>query len=136
MLYTTFILKAKKLTIQQADNGLWYLEPEWQDMLYREGLGDLEDLEDSYLSGWYDVEDVLKLEVEKRNTIASKKPAVLNWLYDTITATVEPAMLAEETDYIKNVIEFMKTNHELEKSAEATSEDEFAQREALLNEVE
>ena len=136
MLYTTFILKAKKLTIQQADNGLWYLEPEWQDMLYREGLGDLEDLEDSYLSGWYDVEDILKLEVEKRNTIASKKPAVLNWLYDTITATVEPAMLAEETDYIKNVIEFMKTNHELEKSAEAMSEDEFAQREALLNEVE
>lgn len=112
MLYSEFILKAKEATIQQADNGMWYLEPEWQDILYREGLGDLEDLENSYLSGWYDVEDILKLEVERRNIVNSKKEYVINWLYELITATVEPAMLQEETDYIKQVLEFMKANHE------------------------
>lgn len=112
MLYSDFILKAKEKTIQQLENGVWYLEPEWQDILYREGLGDLEDLTDSYLSGWYDVEDILKLEVDRRNARDSKKDEVINWLHDLITTTVEPAILQEETDYIKNVIEFMKTNHE------------------------
>lgn len=114
MLYSDFILKAKDLTIQQEDNGEWYLEPEWQDMLYRNGLGELDNLEDSYLSGWYDVEDILKLEVERRNIRNSKKKYVIDWLYDVLTTTVEPAMLQEETDYIKQVIEFMKTNHSSE----------------------
>ena len=112
MTYASFIHKAMELTVQQFDNGTWYLEPEWQDMLYREGLGDIENLEDSYLDGWYTLEDILKLEVEKRNARDSKKNEVINWLYELITATVEPAILQEETDYIKQVTEFMKLNHE------------------------
>lgn len=111
MTYATFIYKAKELTIQQLDNGTWYLEPEWQDMLYREGLGELDDLEDSYLSGWYDVEDILKLEVERRNARDNKKNEVINWLHEVITATVEPAMTQEETDYIAAITEFIKANH-------------------------
>ena len=111
MTYATFIYKAKELTIKQLDNGAWYLEPEWQDMLYREELGELDDLEDSYLSGWYDVEDILKLEVDRRNARDSKKNEVINWLHEVITATVEPAMMQEETDYIAAVTEFMKANH-------------------------
>lgn len=118
MLYSNFILKAKNLTIQQLDNGVWYLEPEWMDILYRNDLGILDDLEDSYLSGWYDVEDILKLEVDRRNARDSKKKEVIDWLYDLITTTVEPAMLQEETDYIKHVVEFMKTNHDLQKSGD------------------
>ena len=113
MTYATFIYKAKELTIQQLDNGTWYLEPEWQDMLYREGLGELDDLEDSYLSGWYDVEDILKLEVERRNAKDNKKNEVINWLYDLITATVEPAILQEENDFIKNMMDYIKVNHNL-----------------------
>ena len=113
MTYASFILKAKELTVQQLDNGTWYLEPEWQDILYREGFGDLESLEDSYLDGWYTVEDILKLETERRNARDSKKNEVINWLYDVITASVEPAIMQEETDYIKQVVEFMKTNNEL-----------------------
>lgn len=114
MLYSNFILKAKELTITQLDNGVWYLEPEWQDILYRNGLGALDDLEDSYLSGWYDVEDILKLETDRRNAMNSKEKEVIDWVYDLITATVEPAMLQEETDYIKQVTEFMKMNHALQ----------------------
>lgn len=114
MLYTDYILKAKELTIQQLDNGTWYLEPEWQDILWRNNLGEIDDLEDSYLDGWYTLEDILKLEVERRNKVNSKQNDVINWLYDVITATVEPAMMQEETDYIKNVVEFMKLNHSLQ----------------------
>ena len=111
MLYSNFIVKAKEETIHQLDNGVWYLEPEWQDILYRAGLGALDDLEDSYLSGWYDVEDILKLEVERRNARDSKTKPVIDWLYELITATVEPAMLQEETEYIKNLTEYMRTAH-------------------------
>lgn len=123
MTYASYILKAKEITIQQLDNGTWYLEPEWQDMLYRESLGELDNLEDSYLDSWYTLEDILKLEVERRNAMNSKKNEVINWLYDLITAAVEPAMLKEETDYIQQVMEFMKANHEnqpilIEKEAE------------------
>ncbi len=119
MLYSTFIKKAEELTIQQLDNGIWYLEPEWQDMIYRNilyknDLNELDDLEDSYLDGWYTLEDILKLEVTKRNSVIDKKNDVINWLYDVITATIEPTILQEETDYIKNVVEFMKVNHNLD----------------------
>lgn len=114
MLYSIFILKAKNLTVHQLDNGVWYLEPEWQDILYRNNLGAIDDLEDSYLSGWYDVEDILKLEVDRRNARDSKEKEVIDWLHELITATVEPAMLQEETDYIKQVTEFMKANHAMQ----------------------
>ena len=110
MLYTEFINKAMNLTIEQADNGLFYLEPLWENILNDNELF-LSDISDATIN--YDkVFEVLKLEVEKRNTINSKKPDVINWLYDLITAQIEPAMLQEETDYIKQVTEFMKTNHE------------------------
>ena len=38
----------------------------------------------------------------------------MNWLYELITAQIEPAMLEEEAQYIKQVTEFMKANHELQ----------------------
>ena len=112
MLYSKFISEAKQKTINQLDNGVWYLEPEWKDIVCREITDELDKVEDNYLTDWWDIENVLRLEVERRNAQNSNKDAVINWLYDLITTIVEPTMLAEETDYIKNVIEFMKVNHE------------------------
>lgn len=106
MIDSVYFLNAKDLTIVQADNGLWYLEPEWKQIILDNGMV----LQKGYK--WADIEDVLKLEVEKRNTIDSKKPVIIDWLFNIITTQIEPAMLSEETDYIKQVIEFMKTNHE------------------------
>ena len=114
MNYADFINKAAELTITQADNGLFYLEPLWQ--------GILEDNEMSFAKtgklSRSEVLDTLKLEVERRNTINSKKNDVIEWVYDIISATVEPAILEEETNYIKNVMEYMKLNHELNKSGD------------------
>lgn len=106
MYYSEFVFKAEKLTINLLENGVWYLEPEWKDILYRNDMGDLEHLTDSFLSGWDDVEDILKLEVEKRNARRSRSNEVMDWFYDFITATVEPAMLEEETNFIKQLLEF------------------------------
>ena len=116
MLYTEFVQKAIDLTIVQADNGLFYLEPLWRNILYDNNMN-VNNISDAK-ADWGGIFDVLKLEVEKRNTINSVKPAVLQWVFDIISTQVEPAMLAEETDYVKAVTEFMKTNHETQKDNE------------------
>lgn len=114
MLYINFIQKAKDLCIvQDEDNEIWYLDPEWIDIMHRSGLGDLEDIEDGFITDWLDVQHILELETKRRNIrLFDKLKVVADWFYDLITATVEPAMLSEETDYIKAVTEFMKQNHE------------------------
>ena len=115
MLYTEFILKAKDLTIEQHDNGLWYLNPEWHDAICRNITSDLSALTDSYLTEWFEVEDVLKLEVEKRNTMSDNKRYVIDWIFETIATVVQPAIANEQTDLIKAATEFIKTNHENDK---------------------
>lgn len=113
MLYSKFIFHAKQETINKLDNGIWYLEPEWKDIICRDmDIKDISELEDSYVSDWWDVENILHLEVERRNAQDNKQKDVIEWLYDLIHSTVEPAILEEETEYIKNVIEFMKLNRE------------------------
>ena len=109
MLYQDYIIKAEELTIEQADNGLWYLEPMWRSILHDNELH-FNDISDFDVAP-EEVLEVLRLEVEKRNTINSKRPAVIDWLYETITSQVEPAMLEEETEYLKNLTEYMKAKN-------------------------
>ena len=113
MLYTEFINKAMQETITQADNGLWYLEPLWQLVLHDNGLyfNQISDFQTEP----QEVENILKLEVKRRNTVNSKKPAIINWLYELITEQIEPAMLQEETDFIKQILKFMDANRENQK---------------------
>ena len=115
MLYSQFIYKAENLTIHQLDNEVWYLEPELKDIICRNVIGNIDDIEDSFLSDWWDVENILRLEVDRRNSQDNKKNEVINWLYEIITSTIEPAILEEENEYIKNVIEYLKTNRETNK---------------------
>ena len=114
MLYTEFISKAKELVVvQNEDNGMWYLEPEWRIVLNTTGINPIKCTD--FKADWFMVEDNLKLEVERRNLAnETKKQNIIDWLYETLTAAVEPAIMQEETDYIKQVVEFMKTNHEQE----------------------
>ena len=113
MLLGEYIQRVSDLTIERADNGSFYLEPTWPIIL-RDNELKLEDVLDADIT-MNDVYEMLKLEVEKRNTINSKKNVVIDWLYELISAQVDPAILAEETDYVKQVTEFMKTNHEAQR---------------------
>lgn len=110
MLYADYFHKAAGLTVQQADNGLFYLDPLWKAILQENGMG-VSKISDVKTT-WAEMLETLKLEVTRKNTILSDKPFIEAWLYDLITQNVEPAMMQEETDYIKQVVEFMKTNHE------------------------
>lgn len=113
MLYTEYIHKVKEVTISQLDNGIWYLEPDWRIITHENELF-IDDISDFDVS-MEEVLETLRLEVDRRNALNNNTKAVMDWLYDLITATVEPTMLQEETDYIKQVVEFMKENHSTNK---------------------
>jgi len=115
MLYIDYIKKAKELTIGYDEESMfYYLEPEWQTILYENQLNDLESIPDMHLEGWYDLEDVLKLEVEKRNAKASKLNIVLNWIDGVINSTIDPAMLEQENDLMQSMIELAKAKNQSE----------------------
>lgn len=117
MLYATYMQKAKEVCIDRfVESGKWYLEPDWRIILRDNQLNNFK-LQDSKIDLSI-VEDVLKLEVEKRNARDNKLGYVADWLYDTLTSTVEPAMLSEETDLVKNMLELAKANRANEKQAE------------------
>lgn len=117
MLYATYMQKAKEVCIDRfVESGKWYLEPDWRIILRDNQLNNFK-LQDAKID-WNIVEDVLKLEVEKRNARDNKLGYVTDWLYDTLTSTVEPAMLSEETDLVKNMLELAKANRANEKEKE------------------
>ena len=103
MLLTEYVKKASKLTVIKASNGEYYLEPLWFVILKENGLN-VEDVKDAEITK-NDVFEILKLDVAKRNTIHSKQKMVIDWLYDLITAQVEPTILQEETEFIKKFYE-------------------------------
>ena len=109
MLYSDYILKAKDLTIAYNEDAMvYYLEPDWQTILHANGLGNLEEVKDMYIEGWYDLEDVLKLEVQKRNVICSKQNLVYEWLYGVISSSVEPALTDTENSLFQSLLGLAK----------------------------
>ena len=116
MLYEVFSAKIKDIAIEyNEESETWYLNPDWYELVHKEVLDDLSKLEDSYIEDWIDVEGILRLETERRNASNPVKTKVFNWLYDLISSTVEPMMIQEETEYIKNMREYMKTSHQINK---------------------
>ncbi len=113
MLYMEFINKAKELTIEQHENGMWYLQPEWKYILYSNDLAVLKFRD--FRPDWYTVEDELKLEVEKRNSKDSKLNAVLEWVSGVVNTAIDPAMLEEENALVSDAISWMKMSHESQK---------------------
>ena len=63
MLYSEFMNKSFDLTIEQADNTLFYLEPMWRSILHDNKMN-INDISDAKID-WNEVYNVLKLEVEK-----------------------------------------------------------------------
>ena len=110
MLYMNFINKAKEVTIEQHENGMWYLQPEWKYILYLNGLATLK-LRD-FRPDWYTIEDNLKLEVEKRNAGESKINTVMRWADDIVNNKIDPAMVEEENDLIANALAFAQMNRQ------------------------
>lgn len=109
MIYADFIKKVKDATIvYDEDSCVWYLEPEWQTIVHEHNLDDLDAIPDLRLEGWYDIEDVLKLEVEKRNALMSRKNFVLEWFYNFISTTIEPSLVDSENNIFQSLLDLSK----------------------------
>lgn len=85
MLYTEFANKIKRLCLIQDDaTKIWYIDPDWKNVLFHNDFRDFSSLEDCPIKDWNDVEDILKLEVKMRNIVDGRNYAIINWLYDKI----------------------------------------------------
>ena len=106
MKYYDYMKHACDETIVQAENGLYYVEPAFRVILDLAGLNPA-NIED-YDVTWRGVQEYLDLQVKKLNTINDKAPAVYDWLHKIVTTTIEPSMLAEETEMTQNLVEYMR----------------------------
>ena len=126
MLYIDFFKKASEAVILQDENsGVFFLDPHYRVTLKDWNL-DPDDIED-YPCTMNGIRETMKLEVERLNAAQDKSLVVMDWLYGIITAAVQPAILQEENEYIKNMMEYMKLNASLKEK-----EKDLAHRETQL----
>ena len=108
MTYFEAMEAAIELTVvTDSISGMSYLEPNYRLLLKESGISLPDDKDGSELY------ELLHLEVEKRNAKLNRLQPVLDWLYDVMTTTVDPAVTQEENELIKNVMDYMKLNSEL-----------------------
>ena len=110
MTYFEYMEKVSEIVINELNNGIYYLEPAWRVILDSEGLqpSKIDDVE----MNWDGVKEWLELHIHKLNSERNKLPEITEWLHQVITAQIEPAMLEEETEFVKNLTEYMKTKQE------------------------
>lgn len=127
MLYSQFMHEAMKLVIIDDDkaSGYSYLNPHYRILLQDAELNP-ENVSDRKID-WNDVAEVLKLEVERRNKTTDKGRFVVDWVFDVITSAVDPTMISEENDLMKNMMDYMKLNHTLKAREEEVQRKEDAQ---------
>lgn len=128
MLYTEFMKKAEEFILSyDEDSGLTYLEPDYVAILRGLKMNPEADISDYPLS-WAGLEDRMRLEVERRNKLDDRTKYVVDWLYSVLTAAIEPAMLQEENELMKNMMDYMNLNVALKEK-----EKNLAQKEEALD---
>ena len=63
---------------------------------------------------WDDVKEELDFEVKMRNTRQDKWPILGEILHKILTAEIEPAVIQEQNELLKNVQEYMKEKNKVE----------------------
>lgn len=113
MNYHDVVNQAMELTIvTDEETAVSYLEPLYREILRENGLS----LPHHVLDGdAYDQElwEILKLEVEKRNAKRNVSHALAEWAYTILTQTIEPGLLDEENELMKNIVDYLQLNQEV-----------------------
>lgn len=130
MLYSEFMYKAKKEVIETDEaSGITYLIPCYRQML-RDAELTIDKITDFKVE-FSEVEDELKLEVTMRNAKMNKMNIIVDWIAEIITSSIDPAMMQEESDLIKNTVDYMQTSIKVKEK-----EKELAEKETLLEKKE
>lgn len=112
MLYDVYMHKAMPLVIvDDESSGFSYLDPHYRSILTGMEM-DPEVIEDRKVD-WNWLSEAFNLEIERRNRITDKSRFVIDWLFDIIASTIDPIMIDEENDLMKNIVEYMKLNADL-----------------------
>ncbi|MDO4802981.1 MAG: hypothetical protein Q4A15_12515 [Prevotellaceae bacterium] len=112
MLFYEFYSKAKDTCVRSDDfSGEFYLEPLYKILLAEEGL-DVKDISDKEIT-LNDLKEMLELDVKKHNAIESRTREVMSWIWDIINSKVDPLVIDEQNDYIKNLTEYFKEKKDM-----------------------
>lgn len=124
MLYSEYMHEAMKIAIvnDEEATGFSYLDPNYRVQL--EDAGYTPDKIEDRQVDWVYVAEVMKLEVERRNKLSDKSRFVIDWIFEIISSTIEPTMLQEENELMKNMMDYMKLNHELQEKEHALQDRE------------
>lgn len=135
MLYSKFIKEVIDLVIVSDEaSGHVYLNPNYKVMLIDADLAP--DKITDYPMSWSDLKEVLELEVERQEKEFDNSRNVVDWVYQIITATIEPTMVSEENELMKNMMEYMKLNHELkEREAEIERKEDIQEKKGNIVEL-
>lgn len=131
MTYFDVVDKAIDLTVvTDTETGVSYLEPRYRMVLEESDVhlpghmlpGDVKDQE---------LWEILKLEVEKRNAKSDYLKPVLEWCYNTIVGTVDPAIQLGEDELMKDMLEYMETKKQLTDKQDELNKDNKAKKAKL-----
>ena len=103
MNYYDIINQAIELVVVDAGNGLSFLEPRYKSVLLNAGLLDYSEVIEPE-----DLFEIVKLEVEKRNTIGNKMNIIAAWIANTLDTVVDPAITKEENELMKNMLAYLE----------------------------
>lgn len=129
MLYSEYMNKVKEIALITSEkNGLTYIRPDYEYILAASelSLDDVTDFEDVTRNV---VHRQLILEKDMRNAQNDISPIVMKWLYDVISTVVEPAIVEQQNELIKDMLAYRK-----EKNAIDTRTLELDKKEQMLEE--
>lgn len=133
MLYAEYMVKVKEICLEQwEENGQWYILPDWKRRLDDLELYPDEDVISDWVNVmWADVKEELDCEVQMRNARQDKWPILGETLYKMLTTEIEPQVIQEQNELLKNVQEYMKEKNKVEEKKV-----ELAEREKKVEEKE
>lgn len=133
MLYAEYMVKVKEICLEQwEENGQWYILPDWKRRLDDLELYPDEDVISDWVNVmWADVKEELDCEVQMRNARQDKWPILGEILYKMLTTEIEPQVIQEQNELLKNVQEYMKEKNKVEEKKV-----ELAEREKKVEEKE
>lgn len=126
MIYVDFMKKAEEFVLSyDEDSGLTFLEPDYYAILLGLKMDPEKDISDIPLS-WAQFEKRMELEVERRNKLDDRSKYVIDWLYSVLTSAIEPAMMQQESELMKNIMDYMNLNAELKEKEKSLNQKEEA----------
>lgn len=119
MLYYEYMDKVKELALVTSEkNGLTYIRPDYEYLLETSGLS-LDDVTDFEKASGTVVYRQLLLERDMRNAQNNISPVVMQWLYDVISTVVEPAIVEQQNQLIKDMLAYQKEKNAIDERTKA-----------------